>query len=117
MANTLGITERTLAQLSDATNSINVIGGTDGRLSAYEPLVVRVTNHVDNDTNEVGSNTDKMAIFHSSRHGEPWMKQANVLETVIHQATIVDVEGTPTLQVAPANVTCLYPSYDYSTFE
>lgn len=117
MANTLNIPERTLAQLSDATNSINVIGGTDGRLSAYEPLVVRVTNHQDNDAAEVGTDTTKMAIFHSKRHGEPWMKQANVLETVIHQATIILVEDVPTLQVAPANVSCLYPNYDYSTFE
>ena len=37
MANNLGIPERTLAQVSESTNSINVIGGTDGRLSAYEP--------------------------------------------------------------------------------
>lgn len=123
MANTLNIPERTLAQVSDATNSINVIGGTDGRLSAYEPLVVRITNHKDNDAAEVGTNTEKMAIFHSTRHGEPWMKQGNVLETVIHQATIIDVPApdpqdpdVPTLQVAPANVSCLYPNYDYSTF-
>lgn len=119
MANTLNIPERTLAQVSDATNSINVIGGTGGRLSAYEPLVVRITDHVDNTVAEVGTNTEKMAIFHSKRHGEPWMKQANVLKTVIHQATIIDVgePAVPTLQVAPANVSCLYPNYDYSTFE
>lgn len=109
MANTLNIPERTLAQLANATNSINVIGGVDGRRSAYEPLVVRVTDHVDNDTGEVGSNTDKMAIFHSPRHGEPWMKQANVLHTVIHKQ--VASEAVPT------NVSCLYPSYDYSTFQ
>ena len=108
MANTLGIPERTLAQLSNATNSINIIGGTDGRLSAYEPLVVRVTDHVDNDATEVGSNTDKMAIFHSRRHGEPWMKHANVLETVIHKQ--VAAEAVPT------NVSCLYPNFNYSTF-
>jgi hypothetical protein len=108
MANTLNIPERTLNQLGDSTNSINVIGGADGRKSVYEPLVVRVTNHVDNDAAEVGSDTDKMAIFMSSRHGEPWLKQANVLQTVIHKAA-----ATPAV---PTNVSCLYPNFDYATF-
>lgn len=116
MANTLGIPERTLAQLSDATNSINVIGGTDGRKSAYEPLVVRVTDHVDNVGAEVGTDTNKMAIFMSKAHGQPWVKEAGTVVKVTHKATVINVAGVPTLQVAPANVSTLYPSYDYSTF-
>lgn len=74
MANTLGIPERTLAQLADSTNTINIIGDTDARLSAYEPSVVRVTDHADNDAGETGTDTDLMALFESSRHGEPWVK-------------------------------------------
>lgn len=112
MANTLGIPERTLAQLSSAANSINVIGGVDGRLSAYEPLVVRVTDHVDNVSGEVGADTTKMAIFHSARHGEPWMKQDGVLNTVI-----VKANADPVTNPTATNVSCLYPNFDYSTFE
>lgn len=112
MANTLNIPERTLVQLANATNSINVIGGADGRRSAYEPLVVRVTDHVDNVTGETGSNTERMAIFHSARHGEPWMKQANVLRTIIHQAG-----ADPADPATPTNVSCLYPNFNYATFE
>lgn len=110
MANTLGIPERTLTQIADAANSINVIGGVDGRLSPYEPLVVRISNHQDNMAAEVGSDTSKMALFESKAHGQPWLKQSNVLETVIHRSPA----GAP--EAAPANASCIYPSYDYTTF-
>lgn len=106
MANTLGIPERTRAQLADSTNSINVIGGTDGRLSAYQPLVCRVTDHDDNDAAETGTDTDKMAIFVSKRHGEPWTKDKNSQKKVIHEGLL-----------PPADVTVLFPDFDYSTFE
>lgn len=112
MANTLNIPERTLAQISESTNSINVIGGADGRLSAYEPLVCRVTDHQDNDAGEVGTDTDKMAIFKSSRHGEPWTKDANVLEHVVIQA-----DADPVANPTAVNVSVLFPNFDYSTFE
>lgn len=111
MANTLGIPERTLAQISAATNSINVIGGTDGRLSAYQPLVCRISDHQDNDAAETGTDTSKMAIFLSRRHGEPWEKDANVIEHIVYKAA-ADPVATPT----PTNVSKLYPNFDYSTF-
>lgn len=111
MANTLGIPERTLAQISASTNSINVIGGADGRLSAYQPLVCRISDHQDNDGAEVGTDTSKMAIFKSARHGEPWLKDANVLEHVVIKAA-ADPVTTPTA----ANVSVLFPNFDYSTF-
>lgn len=105
MANTLGIPERTMLQIVDSTNSINVIGGVDGRKSVYEPLVVRITDHVRNDVAEVGNDTDKMAIFMSKRHGEPWTNDVG-LEHVISNG-----DATKT------NATVIYPNFDYSTFE
>lgn len=111
MANTLGIPERTLAQISESTNSINVIGGADGRLSAYQPLVCRITDHADNDAAETGADTDKMAIFQSSAHGQPWKKDYGLKHNVIKAAA--DPVATPTA----TDVTVLFPNYDYSTFE
>ena len=112
MANTLNIPERTLAQVSESTNSINVIGGVDGRVSVYQPLVVRVTDHDDNDVAEVGTDTDKMAIFMSSRHGEPWRKDANVL---VHK--VIKADADPVTNATDSDVSVLYPNYDYTTFE
>jgi hypothetical protein len=112
MANTLGIPERTLAQISAASNSINVIGGADGRLSAYQPLVCRITDHQDNDASETGTDTEKMALFYSRRHGEPWIKDANVLEHVVIKA-----DADPVTNATPANVSVLFPNFDYTTFE
>lgn len=111
MANTLGIPERTLAQISASTNSINVIGGTDGRLSAYEPLVCRITDHKDNVAGETGSDTSKMAIFKSKSHGHPWEKDSNVL---VHR--VVKAAADPVATPTPTDVSVLYPNFDYSTF-
>lgn len=86
MANTLNILERTLAQVLDSTNDLHTLGTTNGRESVYEPLVVRITDHADNDAGETGTDTDKMALFVSQRHGEPFIKDANVLAHVIHSA-------------------------------
>lgn len=104
MANTLGIPERTMAQVVDRTNSINVIGGTDGRKSAYEPLVVRITNHA-RDNGGTGNDSDNMAIFTSKRHGEPWKCDVG-LEHIISEG-----------DAAKTNATVIYPNFDYSTFE
>lgn len=112
MANTLDIPERTLAQISASTNSINVVGGTDGRESVYQPLVCRITDHTDNDASETGTDTEKMAIFKSQRHGEPWIKDANVL---VHK--IVEADADPVSNATATDVSILYPNYDYSTFE
>ena len=111
MANTLGIPERTLAQISSATNSINVISGVDGRTSVYQPLVCRITDHARNDASETGTDTDQMAIFKSEHHGQPWTNDIGT-EHIIHKAA-ADPVATPT----PINVTVLYPNFDYSTFE
>ena len=111
MANTLGIPERTLAQISESTNSINVIGGTDGRLSVYEPLVCRITDHVDNDAGETGDDTSKMALFKSKHHGQPWLKDANNLT---HRPVMADAD--PVSNPTPTDVTVLFPNFDYSTF-
>lgn len=110
MANNLGIAERTLAQISASTNSINVIGGTDGRKSAYQPLVARITDHTDN-TGAEADDPDLMALFVSIRHGEPWKKDVGLIHKVIKAAA--DPVANPTA----ADVTVLYPNFDYSTFE
>lgn len=104
MANSLNIPERTMAQVVDSTNSINVIGGADGRKSAYEPLVVRITNHTRNTSAET-SDPDKMAIFTSARHGEPWKCDVGV-EHIISNG-----------DAAKTNATVIFPNFDYSTFE
>lgn len=111
MANNLNIPERTLAQVSEATNSINVIGGADGRLSAYQPIVVRITDHAHNEVAET-DDPDKMALFVSCRHGEPWKKDANVL---VHK--VIKADADPVTNPTDADVSVLFPNYDYSTFE
>lgn len=84
MSNNLGIPERTLAQVLESTNSLHVIGGVGGRLSVYEPLVVRITDH-DDDTSAEEDDATLMALFVSQRHGEPFTKDAGVLEHIIYQ--------------------------------
>ena len=116
MANTLNIQERTLAQISEATNTINLVDPTGAvaatpRKSHFQPAVCRVTDHQDNDAAEVGADTSKMAIFKSARHGEPWLKDANVLEHIVVQAA-ADPVANPTA----VNVSVLYPNFDYATF-
>lgn len=122
MANPFGIAERTLDQIGDSTNSLNVIGGTDGRKSAYQPLVVIATDHDDYVTpvwpDNTGTPEDEVVltancpIFVSKRHGEPWTRGSLKdvgLEHIIHKAAAVPA--------VPTNVTVLYPNFDYSTFE
>lgn len=111
MANTLGIPERTLAQVSASTNSINVVGGTDGRKSVYQPLVVRITDH-DRDTGVANeTDADKMALFYSRRHGEAWQCDQGLEHIVVKAAE------NPVTTATPSNVTVLFPNFDYSTFE
>lgn len=120
MANTLNIPERTLAEISDATNAINCVvcitgtspnSGPDSRLSVYQPIVCRITDHADNDSDEIGDDTDKMALFYSSRHGEPWMKDYGLRHVVIK------ADDDPVANPTPTTVTVLFPNYDYTTFE
>ena len=110
MANTLNIPERTLEQIGNSTNSINVINGVDGRKSPLQPLVCRITDHVHNVVGETGTDTEKMAIFKQKAHGHPWLKDQGQ-EHIVHQAV------TANLAMIPTNVTVLYPDFDYATFE
>lgn len=86
MANTLNILERTLAQVSDSANAVHTIGTANGRLSVYEPLVVRITDHDDDDNSKTADEADEMALFVSKRHGEPFTKDKNVLVHKLHSA-------------------------------
>jgi hypothetical protein len=107
MTNTLGIVERTMAQLRDSTNTVNVIGGVGGRLSAYQPLTIRVTNHVADDGG-VAAFVSGMALFHSKRHGSPF---------ILGKAATA--QGQLTLKGADAEnlaATTLYPNFTYSAF-
>ena len=85
MANTLGITEVTMAQVVLAATAINTRAARPSDLGTGGPLVVRITDHADNDDTEEGTDTDKMAIFHSRQFGQPWKKDYT-LERVIHAA-------------------------------
>lgn len=105
MANTLNIPERTMAQIVDSTNDINTRALRPDAMSQGGPLVVRITDHDDNDAAEVGTDTDKMAIFHSRQFGQPWVKDVG-LKHVISEAV-----------AATTDATVIFPDYDYSTFE
>jgi hypothetical protein len=116
MANNLNIVEVTLAQASEATHAVNaidptgIVAGTP-RKSAYQPVVIRITDHDDNTALEE-DDPDLMALFVSSRHGEPWKKDANVL---VHK--VVQADADPVTNPTDSDVSVLYPNFDYSTFE
>jgi len=105
MANTLGITEVTMAQLVLVATTINTRAARPDALSTGGPLVVRVSNHADNDAAEVSTDTDKMAIFSSKAYGHPWVKDTGLVHKVASGGT-VDLTAT-----------VVFPDYDYSTFE
>jgi len=123
MANPFNIPERTIEQVATATNSLNVVGGVDGRLSVYQPLVVIVTDHEDALTPTWPDNTgtpedekelDRTSvIFVSKRHGEPWTKGA------LKDIGLKHILHTPTTTIAGMgkDATVVFPDYDYSTFE
>ena len=104
MANTLNITEVTMAQLVLAATAINTRAARPDSISTGGPLVVRVSNHADNDAGEVGTDTDKMAIFSSKAYGHPWVKDQG-LHHIIASAGAVNLKAT-----------VVFPDYDYSTF-
>ena len=105
MANTLGITEVTMAQLVDDTNAINLRAARPDELSTGGPLVCRVTDHVDNDAGETGTDTDKMAIFHSRQFGQPWTKDTGLTHKIASGGTV------------DTSATVVFVDYDYTTFE
>ncbi len=105
MANTINLPERTMAQIVDSTDPINTRALRPDALSQGGSLVVRITDHDDNVASEIGTDTDKMAIFHSRQFGQPWVKDTG-LKHVISEA-----DATAT------DATVIYPDYDYSTFE
>lgn len=123
MANPFNIPERTIEQLATATNSINVIGGVDGRTSVYEPLVCIVTNHADALTPTWPDNTGTPAdeaelnrtsvIFMSKRHGEPWTRGSNKDVGLVHKIH----KPTDTIVGMDKDNTVIYPDYDYTEFE
>ncbi len=105
MANTLGIVEVTLAEVVDSTNAINLYASRPQQLGCGGPLVVRITDHDDNDAGETGTDTDKMAIFSSKQFGHPWVKDTG-LKHVISEA-----------DAGVTDATVIFPDYDYNTFE
>ena len=114
MANTLGIQERTLAQISAATNTINLVDLTGAvaaspRKSVYQPIVCRITDH-DDDDGATGADYDGMAIFVQQRHGEPWIKEHGLKHVV------VKADADPVTNATPSDVTVLFPNFDYATF-
>lgn len=117
MSNTLGIKEVTLAQISDASHAINVVGSAAGnaRLSVYQPAVVRVTNHADDDGGTT-DNAEGMALFTSKAHGQPWNADKGHKTHEIYPkagaALTPIVTGTH-----GTKMNIIFPDFDYSTFE
>jgi hypothetical protein len=105
MANTLGITEVTMAQIVLPATAINTYAARPQALGNGGPLVVRISDHADNDAAEVGTDTDKMAIFSSKAFGHPWVKDQG-LKHIVNNGVGTVLDGT-----------VIYPAYDYSTFE
>lgn len=103
MANTLGLTEVTLAQLSDSTHSINTSGTWD------KHKVVRVTDHVTN-TGAEEDDPELMAIFECQAKGHPWERRGTHLTKTIFKQEAVPV-------AVPTNAEVIFPNWDYSEFE
>ena len=105
MANTLGLNEATMLQIVDSTSLLNLYGSRPQQLGAGGPLVVRISDHADNDIAEIGTDTDKMAIFHSRQFGQPWIKEHGE-KHIISEADALKLDAT-----------VIFPNYDYSTME
>jgi len=111
MANTLGILERTLAQVAQSDDVCNVVNpvGTNPqqqRLYTEQGLTIRITDHTDNDAGETGTDTNLMALFHSKSFGAPWCKlRGDESETIHANAAGSNVTAT---------VSDLFPNFDYT---
>ncbi len=114
MSNTLNIKEVTLIQISDASHAINIVGTAAGnaRLSVYQPAVVRVTNH-DDDDGGTTDNAEGMALFYSKAHGQPWNADKGHKKHIIHP--IAGATAAPIASGTDMNI--IFPDFDYSTFE
>lgn len=108
MANTLGIPEVTLRQAADATNAVNLSNMFE---SMGGNVVIRITDHKDNEATETGAGTDFMAIFYRKAHGHPWMRRGTRITGLIHETVDASTDTIPT------NVEVLYPDFDYTEFE
>lgn len=106
MSNTVGIKEVTLAQAWSGTHAINVVGSAAGnaRLSVYQPAVIRITDHPDDDGG-TADNVDGMALFTSKAHGQPWLKDVGINHIISSDAAQF------------TDNTVIFPDFDYSTFE
>ena len=121
MANNLNIAEVTLAQISDSTHPVNIVAADItgaayySRLSVYQPKVVRVTDH---DTNDAGETDDpeKMALFESCAHGQPWRADKGAIEHRIWP--LAGVAAAPIVVGTNGDkMNIIYPDFDYTTFE
>lgn len=114
MPNNLGIPEVTLADLADQTAAPNLLG--EGELRQYwnQSVVVRVIDHADDyEVDPTGTfdpdDAMTMAVFKSKYMGQPWKKEVNCQEHLIHK---------PDDGLAPAvNMNIIFANFDYETFE
>lgn len=118
MANILGIKEVTLAQISDKTHAINVVGNlaANARASVYQPAVVRVTDAADDD-GSTGGVPEGMALFESKHHGQPW---CNDKGHKLHKLWPLAGAAQAPINTAGGDdddFTVIYPDFDYTTFE
>lgn len=109
------VAHRTLAQVSESTNSINLLSA---RPEPTDVLCVRITDHADDTSTYTLSGTaptqaelEGMAIFTSAALGQPWVKKGGLA----HEIVVADAD--PVTNATSDTVTTLFPNYDYSTFE
>lgn len=105
--NTLNIPEVTLADIVKRAASVNVIG--EVRVSAFDPLVVRLLGHEDDSGVAEESDPNKMALFTSRAVGHPWCKDKGTIKRITFKAT----DDTT---ACPKDATYIVPNLDYSTF-
>lgn len=107
MSNNLGIEEVTLTEIIAPGSDINNIDE-DGRISALDPLVVRVMGHND-DTAAEEDDPDKMALFTSKAQGHPWVKEGGQ-----KRINFIAANGTTPCS---ADATYIVPFLDYTEYE
>lgn len=108
MANNLGIPEVSLTEIIAPATVENTIAAL-GRISALDPLVVRVLGH-DDDVALEEDDPDKMALFTSKAQGHPWIKESNTEKKIIFEAA----DGTTP---ATSDATYIVPFFDYTDYE